>query len=303
VVGSTVGPYRVLARLGAGGMGEVYLGHDSRLDRRVALKCVSAALQDAEWRAHTLREARAAARLTHPNVAAVHDVLEQDGRMFIVMEYVEGESLSSRLTRGALAPDEVIAIGCQLASAMAAAHADGVVHRDLKPGNIQLSAGGVVKILDFGVAKLTAAQAGPEDETHAAVAEATLDGRPGTVCYMAPEQLSHGRVDARSDIYTVGLVLFEAVTGVRAFPETDVVSLALAAASGPAPAASSVNPAVPPALDRVIARALEFEPENRFQSALELESALDRASALNAAAGTRAPRAWWRRAWRFWPSR
>jgi eukaryotic-like serine/threonine-protein kinase len=298
VVGSTVGPYRVLARLGAGGMGEVFLGDDPRLGRRVALKCVSAASQDGEWRAHSLREARAAARLTHPNIAAVHDVLEQDGRMFIVMEYVEGESLAARLARGALAPDEVTAIGRQLASAMSAAHADGVIHRDLKPANIQLSAGGSVKVLDFGVAKLSAPRSGSDEETRAVVGEPTLGGRPGTATYMAPEQLSRGQTDARSDIYSLGLVLFEAATGVRPFPETDVVSLALAAASRPAPEASSINPAVPPTLGRVIARALEFDPTKRFASARELELALGPGSGEDVAGrpppSGPAGRDWWR---------
>ena len=157
MIGKSVGPYQILEKLGAGGMGEVFLGHDPRLERRVALKCLTATLSaTAEGRARVLREARAVARLTHPHIAGVYDVLEQDGRTFIVMEYVEGVSLAAHLARGPLPAAEVRAIGRQLASALAAAHAQGVIHRDLKPANIQVMRDGSIKVLDFGVARLTA---------------------------------------------------------------------------------------------------------------------------------------------------
>ena len=153
---STVGPYHILARLGAGGMGEVLLGHDPRLQRQVALKCLTAVeAQPGDVRARVLREARAAARLNHPNIAGVYDVLEEHGRTFIVMEYVEGETLSARLARGRMPMDDVRRVGRQLASALAAAHAQGVIHRDLKPANIQVARDGSIKVLDFGVAKLS----------------------------------------------------------------------------------------------------------------------------------------------------
>jgi serine/threonine protein kinase len=157
--GSTVGPYVILDRLGRGGMGQVFLANDSRLRRKVALKCLLSRRNARDLRSQILREARAAARITHPNVAAVHDVIEHGARVFIVMEYVEGETLSARLRRGRLPIGTVIAIGRQLASALGAAHARGVVHRDLKPANIQVALDGSVKVVDFGVAAAVAAPA------------------------------------------------------------------------------------------------------------------------------------------------
>ena len=161
MVGTAVGPYQILSQLGAGGMGEVYLGHDPRLQRRVALKCLTVTeAQSGELHTRILREARAAARLNHPNIAAVYDVLEQDDRTFIVMEYVEGESLAARIAREPMPLDQVRAMGRQLASALVAAHAQGVIHRDLKPANIHVTSDGSIKVLDFGVAKLSASLAG-----------------------------------------------------------------------------------------------------------------------------------------------
>jgi serine/threonine-protein kinase len=271
-----VGPYEVLARLGAGGMGEVFLGHDPRLQRRVALKCLTAPeTQAGHVRMRIMREARAAARLNHPNIAAVFDVLEQDDRTFIVMEYVEGESLAARLSRGRLPIDEVRSIGRQLASALATAHGQGVIHRDLKPANIQMTRDGSIKVLDFGVAKLAAVAS---DATTAPTLppplEPTLTGSPGTPIYMSPEQMASGDIDGRSDIYSAGVLLFEMATGQRPFYERGPVALALAVLSRPAPAPSSIDPTVPADLDAVIAKALERDPAERFQNARELESAL-----------------------------
>jgi serine/threonine protein kinase/TolB-like protein/Tfp pilus assembly protein PilF len=276
LIGSAVGPYQILEKLGAGGMGEVFLGHDPRLERRVALKCLaSTASQSGDGHARVLREARAAARLNHPHIAAVYDVLEQADRTFIVMEYVEGISLAARLASGALPPDQVCAIGRQLASALAAAHAQGVIHRDLKPANIQVMRDGSIKVLDFGVARLTTAAPTTADTTSGdAAADQTIGGNPGTPIYMSPEQLCSRPLDARADIYSAGVILFLMATGRRPFQETSAVTLALAMTSGPAPAAAAVNPLVPPDLNATIARALERDPERRFQSARELEAAL-----------------------------
>ncbi len=273
---ASVGPYQILEKIGAGGMGEVFLGHDPRLERRVALKCLTSAETSSEQgRARVLREARAAARLNHPNIAGVYDVLELDDGTFIVMEYVEGISLAAHLASGPLPVEQVRAIGRQLASALAAAHASGVIHRDLKPANIQLTPDGSIKVLDFGVARLGAPTTATGTETPTGgLAAPTLGGNPGTLAYMSPEQLFSRPVDARSDIYSAGVVLFLMATGRRPYPETGAVALAMAMTAGPPPSAAALNPLVPADLSDAIAKALEREPAMRFQSARALESAL-----------------------------
>jgi serine/threonine-protein kinase len=274
VLGKSVGPYQILERLGGGGMGEVFLGHDPRLERRVALKCLAEdANATADSHTRVLREARAAARLTHPHIAGVYDVLEQDGRAFIVMEYVEGISLAAHIAGGALPAAEVRMIGRQLASALAAAHAQGVIHRDLKPANIQVMRDGSIKVLDFGVARLMpTTQTMPE--TTAGDAGRSLGGNPGTALYMAPEQLIDHVADVRTDLYSAGVILFQMATGRRPYLETTAVTLALAMNAGPAPLAHVLNPLVPVELSEAIGRALKRNPEHRYQSARELDSAL-----------------------------
>jgi len=276
LIGVSVGPYRIVGKLGAGGMGEVFLGHDPRLQRRVALKCLTRSEHQAsEVHARIMREARAAARLTHPNIAAIYDVVEHDGRLFIVMEYVEGENLAELLARERLPMDRVRSIGCQLASALAAAHAYGVVHRDLKPANIQVTNDGSIKVLDFGVARLSAAHASSADAPTSTVAlEQTLPGNPGTPPYMSPEQLLEKSVDARSDVYSAGVILFEMATGRRPYQERAAIAVALAMSTTAAPQARSINPEVPDDLNETIARALERDPARRIASAIDLERAL-----------------------------
>ena len=276
MVGTSVGPYQILEKLGAGGMGEVFLGHDPRLERRVALKCLtSAASLSTDGHTRVLREARAAARLTHPHIAGVYDVLEQDGRTFIVMEYVEGISLSGHLARGPLSMAEVRQIGRQLASALSAAHAQGVIHRDLKPANIQVMRDGSIKVLDFGVARLTPAMSTIVDTTMGdGAAEHSLGGNPGTPIYMAPEQLAGHPADIRSDLYSAGVILFLMATGRRPYLDTTAVTLALAMHADPAPAARSINPLVPVELSEAIGKALKRNPDHRYQSARELDSVL-----------------------------
>ena len=274
MVGTSVGPYQVLEKLGSGGMGEVFLCHDSRLHRKVALKCLTSGEPD-DAQASILREARAVARLTHPHIASVYDVLEYDGRAFIVMEYVEGESLRTRLQRAALSAEETIAIGRQLASALAAAHRHGVIHRDLKPSNVQLMQDGTVKVLDFGVAKMMPRLDASDEPTTTQLPSRDRSDTPGTPVYMAPEQLVGGHVDVRSDIYSLGVVLFEMVTGRRPYNESNAAALAVAMSTSPPAPPDAIDPRVPRRLSSVIVKALQREPFNRFQTADELGAALD----------------------------
>jgi hypothetical protein len=269
--GALVGPYVVLHRLGRGGMGEVFLGRDPRLDRSVALKCLLSSRGGSDdLRAHVIQEARAAARITHAHVAAVYDVLEHDGRAFIVMEYVEGESLAALLQRGPLPPDRVVAIGRQIADALGAAHGGGIVHRDLKPANIQVTLEGSIKILDFGIAKaraLTTRSGAP------GIAE-TRGFQAGTPAYMAPEQLLGRGADERSDLFSLASILFEMATGRRLFASNDPLTV-LMAAMGALPRADSIDSRVPSPLADIIATGLAADPEDRFQSANEFKAALD----------------------------
>jgi eukaryotic-like serine/threonine-protein kinase len=268
--GTTIGPYRVVERIGVGGMGEVYLGTDDRLQRKVALKCLLSKGAPAELRTKVLHEARAAARLSHPNVATVHDIVEQDGRAFIVMEYVEGESLAARIARGPFPADAVVAIGRQLASALAAAHARGVVHRDLKPANVHVRPDGSVKILDFGVARVVELLTTEATDDHP---PAAIDRGPGTPAYMAPEQLVGMPADARSDIYSLGVVLYEMATGRRPFEGTGAAAVLAFCDETPRPV-DDLNAAIPAPLARVIERASSVDRDARFPSVGDLERAL-----------------------------
>ena len=274
--GTRVGPYVIVEPIGRGGMGQVFLGSDPRLRRKVALKCVLRTLAD-DRNARILHEARAAARVSHPNVATIHDVIEHDNRAFIVMEYVEGESLAARLKRERIPVERVLAIGRQLASALSAAHAKGVIHRDLKPANIQLTPDGGVKVLDFGIAnapRVVTSVASTISTHRAATPEVARAPQPGTPPYMAPEQLLGRPADERSDIYSLGVVLYEMATGRRPFTQTETADLVMAHAKG-ATRADRVDRAVPRALADVLARALSFDPKARFQSAAEIRTALE----------------------------
>lgn len=274
--GTRIGPYVVLDVLGAGGMGQVFLGNDTRLRRRVALKRLfSSPAAGEDVHSAIMREARAAARITHPNVAAVYDVLEHEGRAFIVMEYVEGESLATRLTRGRLPIDRVIANGRQLADALTAAHARGVIHSDLKPSNIHFAPDGAVKILDFGIARAVStatASTRTSSGTTAITAEMTKI-RAGTPAYMSPEQMMGHPLDGRSDVYSLGVVLYEMATGHRPFTTTDPLEL-IVALSKRRPRADRDDRTVPRALADVIVKATEIDLAARYQTAAELEAAL-----------------------------
>jgi len=269
-IGQTLGHYRITERIGAGGMGVVYRAHDERLERDVALKVLpTGTLADEDARKRFRKEALALARLNHPNIAAVYDFDTQDGQDFLVMEYVPGGTLDSRLTNGALHEKEVVLLGAQIAAALEEAHEQGIVHRDLKPGNIAITLKGQAKVLDFGLVKLLQpASAGiPGDTLTASVAGTEV---AGTLPYMAPEQVEAERVDARTDVYALGAVLYEMGTGRRPFQANSALRLSDAIRREPPVSPRAVNPAVSPELDRIILKCLEKKSENRYQSAKEL---------------------------------
>ena len=269
MIGTKVSHYRVLEQLGAGGMGIVYLARDDQLARNVALKFIVAADADvAGARERLLREARSASALDHPNVATVYEVGEWNGQLFLAMGYYAGETLDARIARGPLSVTEAVAIAEQIAAGLAAAHAAGITHRDLKPANVIVTSGGLVKILDFGLAKAV----GPNAETE------VLLTRPGavagTVAYMAPEQARGGPVDQRVDIWAFGVVLFEMLTGRRPFQGTSAAAMLSAIASDPVPAIRSIRHDAPAALDDLVHRAVVKDPGARTLTAEEAAAVL-----------------------------
>lgn len=268
--GESIGPYEVIALLGAGGMGEVYKARDTRLGRMVAIKVLPGHAADSEGRRRFLREAQAASGLSHPHIVTIHDIISEGGRDSIVMEYVEGATLDAAGAK--LELPRAIRYAIQIADALAAAHAAGIVHRDIKPGNIIVqSESGVdtVKVLDFGLAKLD----GPLD---ASTAPLTIDGViMGTVAYMSPEQAEGKKVDARSDIFSFGAVLYEMVTGRQAFQgDSKAATLAAVLREEPAPV-GTVTPGVPRELELLIARCLQKAPARRWQTMADLRSVLE----------------------------
>jgi len=285
--GTRLGPYEIQAAIGSGGMGEVYRARDTRLDRTVAIKVLPrGASADPDGRARFEREATTIAGLNHAHICTLHDVGNHDGVMFLVMELLNGETLADRLRRGPLPLKQALEVATEIADALAAAHGHGIIHRDLKPGNVMLTkAGGArpgssqAKLLDFGLAKLkghgqqpaapnaagTPAQSGP----------LTAEGMiVGTLEYIAPEQLEGKPADARTDIFAFGAVVFEMLTGRKAFVGRSRASLMSAILTSEPPAVSSVQSAAPSALDRVIQKCLAKDPEDRWQTARDLESEL-----------------------------
>lgn len=267
LIGRTLGHYRILAKIGEGGMGEVYRAHDEHLDSDVAIKVLppgSVSDQSARNRFHT--EARALARLNHPNIAIVHHFDTQQGVDYLVMEYIPGITLSERLARGKLPEKEVVALGMQLAEGLCAAHRHGVIHSDLKPSNLRLTDDGRLKILDFGLAKLRL----PVTATATTASFREAHDLAGTLPYMAPEQLLAGEVDACTDIHAAGCVLYEMATGKRVFVEAEPSKL-ISAIIGKTPLSPAIiSPGLSAELERIIGKCLEKGPENRYQSAREL---------------------------------
>ena len=267
LVGSELGRYRVIEKIDAGGMGEVYRARDEHLARDVAIKVLPpGTLIDKSARKRFHKEALILSQLNHPNIATIHDFDTQQGVDFLVMEYISGITLSEKVAGRPLPEKEVLHLGVQLAEGLAAAHDHGVVHRDLKPGNLRVTSDGRLKILDFGLAKLR------PPVTASAATESLSETRAmaGTLPYMAPEQLLGEEVDTRTDIHAAGSVLYEMATGERPFAEVESSQLIGAILRRPPVPPTVLNPRVSPELERIIGKGLEKEPENRYQSAKEL---------------------------------
>jgi len=275
--GTKLGPYEIQSVLGSGGMGEVYRARDSRLERDVAIKVLPANLaSDPSLRQRLEREAKAISKLSHPNICAIHDIGQQDGVVFLVMELVEGETLEHRLHKGPLSPDQTVSYGAQIAEALSKVHKLGLTRRDLKPSNIMLAKTGA-KLLDFGLARQSAAPAVPTALTGVTVEQSKLteDGMLiGTFHYMAPEQLEGKDADARTDIFALGDVLYEMATGKPAFSGKSRASLIASILSADPTPIIELCPVVPAGLERVIAKCLAKDPDDRWQSASDLASEL-----------------------------
>jgi eukaryotic-like serine/threonine-protein kinase len=269
--GTHLGPYRIDSLVGHGGMGEVYRGLDTRLSRPVAIKVLPERLSALPHvRDRFAREARSISHLSHPNICALHDVGSHEGIDYLVMELLEGESLAERLVRGSLPLPEVLRYGAQIAEALAFAHRAGVVHRDVKPGNIVITKGGA-KLLDFGLAKTAAATFTQDAPTEQYEQPLTAEGSVlGTLQYMAPEQLAGEEADARTDIFALGLVLYEMTTGKRAFDGKSRTSLVSAIVAGEPSAISQIQPLTPKPIEQVIATCLAKDPDRRWQSAYDV---------------------------------
>ncbi len=274
--GARLGPYEIVASIGAGGMGEVYRARDTRLNRVVAVKVLPEnTAADSSAVTRFKREAEAVAALHHPNICVLHDIGRESSTDFIVMEHLEGESLADRLERGSLNLDDALRVGIEVARGLGAAHRAGIVHRDLKPGNIMLTAGGA-KLVDFGLAQL-------KPQAGAVVVSAMTQTRPatapgtilGTLPYMAPEQIEGHAADARTDVFALGAVIYEMVTGKRAFPANSGPSLIASILEHQPPQITEALPSAPPLLQRVVAKCLAKRPDDRWQAAEDVAETLE----------------------------
>jgi len=278
MVDRTILQYQLVEKLGAGGMGEVFKARDTRLNRFVALKALTSGVSaDPEQRRRFIHEARAASALNHPNIITIYDIVDVGDAQYMVSEYVQGKTLLELVPKGGLPVPLAIGYAVQMADAFSAAHAAGIIHRDIKPANVMVTSGGLVKVLDFGLAKLM--EGLPGDHTGATVtvieAPLTVQGTVmGTVNYMSPEQAEGKRVTARSDIFSFGAVLYEMLTGRCAFRGTSTISTLSAVLRDDVQPIVELAPDVPPELARIVAQCLKKDPDQRFQSMREVEAAL-----------------------------
>jgi serine/threonine protein kinase len=260
--GKRLGPYEIVAPLGAGGMGQVFKARDTRLGRPVAIK-----ISKREFDGRFEREARAISALNHPHICTLYDV----GPNYLVMELVEGETLAARIRRGPLAIESVLCYGVQIAAALAAAHAQGLIHRDLKPGNVMVTRAGV-KVLDFGLAKFAGTAAATANQQQVLTLEEAVIGTPA---YMSPEQARGEELDERSDIFSLGCVLYAAATGRATFRGDNTLAILHQVTTVEPPAAASLRADLPPELDAILHRALAKDKDQRYRSATEIGEALE----------------------------
>jgi len=276
-VEEVIGPYRILKKLGQGGMGEVYLAEDSRLNRKVVLKFLSEHLaEQSDYRQRFLREAKSASSLNHPHIITVYDILSHNHSDVIAMEFVEGESLRTMLSRGSIAIKTALEIAAQIASALAAAHRAGIVHRDIKPENIMITQGDQVKVLDFGLAKPVNSEGEMSAASQLTTATGPIQTRSGmivgTVAYMSPEQTDGRELDGRSDLFSAGAVLYEMMTGKRPFESTSTVDTLYAIAHQEPQSPYELHPRLPLEIKDILEKALAKNPSERYQHVGDLKS-------------------------------
>jgi serine/threonine-protein kinase len=273
--GKTIGQYRIQRLLGQGGGGEVYLAEDVELDRSVALKFFTSQVMDDVWvRRQSIKEARAVAGLEHPNICAVHGIEEIDGYHFIVMQYVEGETLASLASKGTLEMKRILDLAKQIVCALEAAHAHGIIHRDIKPQNIVVTTDGQIKVLDFGLAKVIRPSQNREQTLQGWSQNSQKGLIVGTVAYMSPEQLRAEELDVRSDIFSVGILLYELISGTNPYRQTSEAETITATLTRKPSPLTHPSAKIPPALNAIVQRCLEKEKQRRYQSAPELHAAL-----------------------------
>ena len=268
MIGRTISHYRVIEKLGAGGMGDIYKAQDARLHRMVAIKALTnASAGDTDRRRRFIQEAQAASGLNHPNIITIYDIVSEEDSEYMVMELVSGKTLADLIPPGGVGVEKTLQYSAQMADALRAAHAAGIVHRDLKPGNVMVTDSGLVKILDFGLAKINVATELTEETQTIGAAPLTVEGSIlGTVAYMSPEQAQGKKVDARSDIFSFGVVMYEMLTGTKAFAGDSAITTLTAILRDEVKPIAELVPDVPPELVEIITLALRKDPKDRWQS-------------------------------------